>query len=394
MTVCFICGSYPPVPCGVGDHTATLAVGLRAQDVRVRVITTRRPEVRADGEGNLLPLLPNWSVLQLPKLLRAARATHADLLHIQYPAAGYGRSLAVISLPLVARLTLGIPTVVTIHEWSTRRRWGRFASTLLARLANHVIIPDEVEQARLLQAAPFLKDRVTVVQQTATIPFVPVDVAAVRRELGADESTFVLAFFGLIKPVHRLEILLEVLAELRRRKHVAILLMIGGVAEYAAAEGERYRQSLGRLAVERGVADRVRWSGFLSADRVSTYLQAADACVLPFAGGVAMRNTTFHSVVAHGVPLITSVGANTPASIVDRYPEVRFVLEERFTPTEIADLLPTRPHRPPSARRDADARLGQACTEHVQVYQHVLARGAEGGPRSHPLSQSLSRSLP
>jgi glycosyltransferase involved in cell wall biosynthesis len=375
MTVCFICGSYPPVPCGVGDHTATLAAGLRAQNVQVRVITTRHPAIQADDEGGVRPLLPNWSVVQLPTLLRAARAAQADLLHLQYPAAGYGRSLAVITLPLVARLTLGVPTVVTIHEWSARRRWGRLASTLLASLANHVIIPDEVEKERLLRAAPFLKDRVTVVQQTASIPVVQVDLAAVRRELGVADSTFVLAFFGLIKPVHRLEVLLDVLAELRRRERDAILLMIGGVAEYAPAEGERYRRWLAQRAVGRGVADRVRWLGFLSADRVSMYLQAADACILPFAGGVAMRNTTFHTAVAHGVPLVTTLGTNTPASVTDRYPEARFVPEERFTPAAVADLLVTLARRRVSPGRNADAWLRQACTEHMRAYRALLAGG-------------------
>jgi glycosyltransferase involved in cell wall biosynthesis len=374
MTVCVVCGSYPPIPCGVGDHTATLAAGLRAQGLRVRVITTRHPEVDARDEGGVLPLLPNWRVLQLPRLLRAVRA---DLLHIQYPAAGYGRSLAILFLPLVARLTLGVPTVVTIHEWSARRGLGRFASMLLASLANHVITPDEVEGARLRRAVPFLKDRVTVVRQTTSIPVTPADVAAVRRELGVDESTPVLAFFGLIKPVHRLEILLDVLAELGRRKRVAVLLMIGGVAEYAAAEGERYLQSLIRLAIERGIADRVRWTGFLSADRVSRYLQTADACVLPFAGGVAMRNTTFHVVVAHGTPLITTMGANTPDSVTGRYPDVHFVAEERFTATNIVDLLPALLRRGASSRRDEDAALRQICTEHVHVYKTVLARAGK-----------------
>ncbi len=369
MRVCLISGSYPPLRCGVGDHTARLAVGLRAHDVDVRVITTRRPEIQARNEDRVLPLLPNWSLGRLPQLLRAVKAADPDLVHIQYPAACYGRSLAVILLPLFVRLALGVPTVVTLHEWSARRRLGRLASTLLASLANHVIILDEVERRRLLRAVPFLNGRVTVVQQTANIPFVPADVAAVRRELGVDESTFVLAFFGLIKPVHRLEILLDVLVELLRRKPVAILLMIGGVAEYASSEGERYRQFLAQLAVERGVADRVRWSGFLSAERVSTYLQAADACVLPFAGGVGMLNTTFHTVVAHGVPLVTTLGTNTPASVVDRYPDVRFVPEERFTPVEVADLLPSLASRRLSSGRDPDAALREACGEHMRVYQ-------------------------
>jgi glycosyltransferase involved in cell wall biosynthesis len=374
MMVCFICSSYPAVPCGVGDHTATLAAGLRDRGVNVRVITTRRPEVTAAGD--VLPLLRSWGFRQLPRLLRAVRATRADLVHIQYPAAFYGRSPAVIVLPLLIRLTLGKPTVVTIHEWSARERRGRLASALLASLATHVVMPDQVERERLLGAVPFLRKRITVVPQMASIPTVPADVTAVRRELGVDASTFVLAFFGLIKPVHQLNRVITVFAELARRRS-AVLIVIGGVAAYAAPQGERYRESLAALAAECGVADRVRWLGFLPAPRVSACLQAADACILPFTGGVAARNTTFHAVVAHGVPLITTVGVNTPGSLVDRYPTVHFIPEERFRPADVAALLAGLAGRRGPPGQDMDIQIEQACLEHIRVYQTMLGRGPE-----------------
>ena len=64
------------------------------------------------------------------------------------------------------------------------------------------------------------------------------------------------------------------------------------------------------LAGELGIDRRVVWTGEYrwDNDQASTFLRAADACVLPFDNGVMLNNSSFSSAAAHGLPIVTTKG--------------------------------------------------------------------------------------
>jgi glycosyltransferase involved in cell wall biosynthesis len=383
MKICLVSSSYPDVPCGVGDYTAVLARALgRHEGTSVDVITSDLAAIRRNDEPgvNVVPRLRNWGFGELPELLRAIRSSRPDVVHIQYPAAGYANSRMVPFLPLAIRAKLEVKTAVTVHEWSARSLRGKLATALLACLADRVSMPDEVERHRMVLRFPVLRRKVRVVGQFPTIGVAErVDISAVREALGAGDETLVLSFFGLIKPVHRLEFLFELLEELLGRGVPASLLLIGGVAQYTAA-GERRLARLRELAAAKRLSTRVSWTGYLSAQDVSAHLLASDVCVLPFEGGVSMRSTTFHAVRCHGVPLITTLGANTPSRAVHQYRTVHFVREAEFTPGRIADLVLSLDLRRPTNRRIVkDDSIQSVCREHLQMYRELLLRGEDAG---------------
>lgn len=103
--VLMVSGSWPPQVCGVGDYTERLCRELEQGGVDV---------VRFADDGLARPYSPN--------AVRRADEADCDVVHVQYPTAGYGRSLTPSALPAGIRSK---PVVVTLHEYSVFRWYRR-----------------------------------------------------------------------------------------------------------------------------------------------------------------------------------------------------------------------------------------------------------------------------
>src|SRR5206468_7183164 len=101
--VLMVSGEYPPALGGVGDYTARLVEALREHGVGVEVLTTtsdRHSSALAAAHPEPLgPGLERWSLGAFPRVLAAARAAQADVVHVQYQAGAYALSGAVTLLP-------------------------------------------------------------------------------------------------------------------------------------------------------------------------------------------------------------------------------------------------------------------------------------------------------
>lgn len=98
----------------------------------------------------------------------------------------------------------------------------------------------------------------------------PLNKAEKRRSLGIEENVFLVVHVGRFSAVKNHEFLLEVFAQLKKKKQEAFLLMVGrGKTE----------QDIRRKAAEYGVADSIKI--FYDRTDVPEILRAADAAVFP-----------------------------------------------------------------------------------------------------------------
>jgi len=90
LGVCIVTASYPPARCGVGDYTALLSTALASNGTHVSVVTSaiREPYAR-DGNPTVLPVVHNWSLLNVARVLRAILKCKPDIVHFQFPTNGY-----------------------------------------------------------------------------------------------------------------------------------------------------------------------------------------------------------------------------------------------------------------------------------------------------------------
>ena len=266
---------YPPHIGGIETHVGQLAEGLAAWpgvDVQVlaagmpwgtvrehyrRVSVTRVVSLGVVASLPLAPTLP-WS------LLRAARTADIVHLHEPFPLAAVG------ALALPPRVKL----VVTWHSDVVRQRWALPAyAPIVRRLlerADAVILPSQAHLAGS-HVLPAHQAKCTVIPFGVDVAaFAPTaarqaKAAAIRAALPGP----VILFVGRLVYYKGVEHLIRALALLPPR----VTLVIVGDGPL--------RRRLAALAANLGLAQRVRFTGWLDDETLRACYLAADLVVLP-----------------------------------------------------------------------------------------------------------------
>ncbi|WP_428986238.1 glycosyltransferase [Streptomyces pyxinae] len=251
---------------GIGGAEQQLRALLRQLPTQHRVVTLTNPGPVADGlRADGVPVAHlamggNRDLTALPRLTRLIRAGGYDLVHTHlYRACLYGR--------IAARLA-GVRTVVaTEHSLGAAQIEGRpltpgTRALYLAgeRLGTATVAVSEAVARRLTDwgVAP---ERVRVVPngiEPARFAHDPAARRAVRARLGLPPGAYVIGGVGRLVPGKRFDALVRAFAAVAAERPGIRLLLIGDGPERARLE---------RLAAERGVADRVVWTGGVPQDR-------------------------------------------------------------------------------------------------------------------------------
>jgi glycosyltransferase involved in cell wall biosynthesis len=139
-----------------------------------------------------------------------------------------------------------------------------------------------------------------------------------RSQYQAGPQTLLLAYFGFLNESKGGEVLVEVLARLRRQGLDARLLLIGGEVGHVDTTNQSYAQKVQALIDRHGLAGQVYRTGYVELAAVSANLLAADVVVMPYRDGVSFRRTTLIAALRHGCPVISTTPAD-PSLI----PEIR-----------------------------------------------------------------------
>lgn len=312
MRIALVCGSYPPIKCGVGDFTVRLAKTLADIENHVEVITSASVgDVGGQGIARVRARIPHWDLANTSQVLNELRAANPDVVNMQYPTQEYGRQPVVNLIPALIRAQSHIPVVTTVHEFSTYHRLGRWRVGLSVFTSNAVIIPDRVNLNQMIRAFPRFQPKMFHVPLGANIEprLDGGDPRRRRAQYGADDSSIVLVYFGFVSPSKGIEILLEAFRCLED-KHPEGDIHLVMIANREAAEPRymEYHRSIERSLQALGGEQRMHWTGYLTEMEVSAYLASADIAVLPFLDGASLRRTTLISALAHGLPVISTQG--------------------------------------------------------------------------------------
>lgn len=333
MHVLLVTGEFPPMQGGVGDYTAHLARALRARGAEVTVLTSQRAiaEPHSSAESSwVLPEIADWGTRCWRHILHVARERHTDVVHVQYQTAAFGMHPAINILPLTARLTRPRPRfVVTFHDLKPPYLFPKagplrkLPAWLLARSADAVIATNDEDLAVLRLALQGEKNgsvdsRLHLIPIGSNIPPLPApsatDVEEWREGLGIEPQSVLLSFFGFLNRNKGTDVLLDALALLSGKHRNLYLLVVGGTIGDSDPSNRAYAHLIRGKADDPRLRGRVFWTGFTRPEEVSLNLQRTDICVLPFREGSSYRHGTLVAALAHGLPIITTIGVSARAS--------------------------------------------------------------------------------
>jgi len=256
-----------------------------AGDIHVSALKTYGPGKRM--------LMPAYFLSALLKFAWARARSQVDLLHINV--AGDGSAYRKAILATFAR-GLGVPYVIHVHGSRFRETWPSPRASLRAivdsmlRHSRAILVLGESWAEHIRTHLPAVTDKIRVLPNAAPA-------RASREPRTRRSDTLHIVFLGLLGPRKGSLLLIEALA--RRAGSTdwrATFAGNGDIAGHLSA------------AQQHGIAERLRFAGWLDTDGVDALLTDADIVVLPsYAENLPMA---IIEAFAHGVPVIaTPVGA-------------------------------------------------------------------------------------
>jgi glycosyltransferase involved in cell wall biosynthesis len=239
----------------------------------------------------------SWSELR-----RAARRLReADVVHIQWKLADWDRRVGGLPRMEVVLQTMRRPVVVTMHDVFAREgRWERTLSPSalglrrLGAAAASLVVHSEEERGRLAGLVP--ADKIEVVPHFVEVrPTLPARAAA--REALQLTGERVVTLLGYITKRRGHRLVIDAMADL---PDGVVAVFVGSTIEgrdHVAAELQEHA-----LAV--GVADRVRFMGYLPDEELEQVLAATDVALCPFERMSA--SGALATWISSGRPIVTS----------------------------------------------------------------------------------------
>lgn len=258
----------------------------------------RRPYERIYGPS------PAWRrglryLFGMFRAYRHMRWTHVRVCHLHLFNVGVLEWLQVV----VSRL-FGIRVVITAHDVTafvqglSRHRLERW----VYRHADHVIAHNMMSHHELRQRFGVPNDRIAVIPHgnyVSSIRSIPKEAARARLDLGAERR--VVLFFGQIKKVKGLDLLIEAAACARKAVPKLYLVIAGRPWK---DEFKPYQKQIDRLGLATSCRCDIR---YISNDDVPYYYAAADLIALPYrriyqSGVLLMAMSYAKAVLAADLP--------------------------------------------------------------------------------------------
>jgi glycosyltransferase involved in cell wall biosynthesis len=278
MKIAMICGK-PGIACGIADYTGHLVSNLQAASVQVHPLT-----------------LETWDLLKSPTLLRQALNIKVDAIHIQYPAAVYGKGLAPQGLAFLSSV-LKIPLVVTVHEFSQTHLLRRLAMVPFS-FANALVFTNHFELENFCHRFSWSQPKSCLAPVGSSVPYL--------KSMGNNNLEVV--YFGLIRPNKGIEAFLDLAAMCQSANQPFKFLLIG-----SPQIGERsyFDQIQNRL----DTLSNVRLESELNPEQVAQRLSCAQFAYFPFPDGASERRTSLLAAMGNGLLVLTTSGKHTPPDL-------------------------------------------------------------------------------
>ena len=307
LTKLALIGNFLPRQCGLATFTTDVYDALRDRypDLQVDVYAMDDHPGRYDYPAAVTAAIPQDDLSSYIDTARRIDASGAQAIWVQHEYGIYGGPAGEHLLALLDRTTL--PVIVTLHtileKPSADER--RVLEGLLRRSARIIVMAERGREIlqRVYGASP---------RQIVMIPHGVPDRALIepdqlKARFGWQDRDVVLTF-GLLAPNKGIETIIEAMPAVIAIRPRALYVVLGAThPNLVAQEGERYRDSLKALAVERGVADNVAFiDGFVEHDELIEYLQAADIYATPYLNPAQITSGTLSYAVGVGKAVVST----------------------------------------------------------------------------------------
>jgi len=340
MKILVISPAFPPILTAEAEHTLLLCQNLANRGLDVHVVTSTNTIEECESI-TVYPVIRRWTWLDLPRMAKVLKRCNPDVILLLYngwiykghPFISYLPVLAKLSAPhanfvtefIVEMVVCGGSLVERVALKVLERCVGRdkFDSRygVMVSWSKQIIVLSEKHRLKLTNECSNVEQKIVVIPPPPLMKRCSQQkrIDAVRQELNLPSDGFVFAYFGYIYKGKGLETLLNAFSKVCEQYSNVWLFIVGGVPE--SGKSSSYADDLRALEQQLAIQDRVRWTGQYDwdSDLASAWLNASNACVLPFDRGVQLNNSSFSGAAAHGLPIIATSGSSLEPQFVHKH---------------------------------------------------------------------------
>ncbi len=307
LRILFICGTYFPEGCGVGDYTCHLANELAKLKITVGALTSSYTGVKpAKNPVRVMPEIKNWDLPGLKAIIGKIEAFNPGIAHIQYPSAEYKKHLAFNFLPRALKKSAPhIKIIETFHE--PIRELGLLGKIRLlqnfSQADGRIFVEKENQETLPLMFRLFAGNKPSAVIGVApNIPKATANISGrLRKKFKIPKNKKLMVTFGYINRIKGFDLLLEAFdPEKEEWLHIG-----------KPDKNYPYQVKFLKTAKESGKSGHMHFTGRLHEKEVAATLASADVCAFPFRGGVTARHATYLSAVLQGTYAIAAHKSKT-----------------------------------------------------------------------------------
>lgn len=296
------------------------ALGLERQGVCVSIYTC--DETSLDFQQGSVKLFYKKIYAKSPKWVLGIRyliGTIRSLVDVLWSSVSFAHfhlfQVKVLELfNVVLFKVFGRKIVVTIHDIEAFSHEKGVVRNLLYSLSDKIIVHNQFSKKELLLKNETLEKKINVIPHGNYLPFLKKTITPeqARTDLGLKSSEKVILFFGMIKEVKGLEVLLNAVSK-AIKKDEAIKLLIAGKAW--KTDFSKYQAIIDELKIQNHCIVHHR---FIPDEEVERYYAAADIVALPY-----------KKIYQSGV-LLMSMSYETPVLVSDLDP-MKEIIDDKVT---------------------------------------------------------------
>lgn len=243
------------------------------------------------------------------KIRKIVKKENIDVVHIQWI------SFSPIEYYLLKRLARKVDIVMTIHDILpfNEKSYDKHFYNKIYKLPKKLILQAEINLKRFGELFPQYKDKAVYIPHGNFLKYADLcDKEVAREKLNIPQDKFVFLFFGQIKKIKGVDILLQSFIKFKENHKDALLIVAGKM--WKEEEGI-YTDIINNSDLNN---ETLRWDiKFIPDEEVGYYYSASDVCVLPYTelyqSGVIQLVYAYHKcpIVSNLDPFLEIVDKDT-----------------------------------------------------------------------------------
>lgn len=300
-------GDYVPRRCGIATFTADICEAIAAEFPQTKCIvgSVNDREEGYDYSSRVRFEIAEKEIASYQRAAEFLNINNVEVLSVQHEFGIYGGPAGSHLLAMLREVRM--PIVTTLHTvLAEPNAEQRSVMRELDELSNRFIVMADRGRHLLESVYGVAPEKIDLIPHgVIDLPFM--DSNFYKDEFGVEGKT-VLLTFGLLSPNKGIEFVIEAMPAILAQNPNVVYLVLGAThPNLMAAEGEKYRQKLEKLAKRLGVAEQVIFHNrFVTLEELKEFIGAADIYLTPYLNVAQITSGTLAYAFGAGKAVIST----------------------------------------------------------------------------------------